>query len=128
MPDSIIEAIAGEELKYCPHCKTLKPLSEYHKNKVSKDGHQPICKKCRAELDKARNAKLREQKKDTPKFQPYTPEVIKTIDGRTLVKKETSDNKPLNQYTNREILEEIKRRGYVWDTMWIKQTVEYDKI
>ena len=128
MPDSIISAVAGEELKYCPKCKTLKPYSEFHKNKAAKDGLQPICKKCRSEADKIRNDKIRELKRFSSNLQTTSPEVIKTVDGRTLIKKETSDSKTLDQYTPREILAELKRRGYVWTEMWVKQTIDYDKI
>ena len=39
-------------------------------------------------------------------------------------------SKPLSDYTPRELLEELKRRGYVWDKMWVvtKQYVEFNKI
>ena len=125
MPDSVIAAAAGEELKYCPKCKTLKPYGEFHKNKAAKDGLQPICKKCRAEADKLRHQEISELRR---KLAEKPVEVIKTTDGRTLIKKESSDNKALDQYTPREILAELKRRGYVWTEMWIKQSVDYDKI
>jgi hypothetical protein len=35
-----------EELKRCSKCKTPKPLSEFHKRKGSKDGHDHYCKEC----------------------------------------------------------------------------------
>lgn len=127
MPDSVIAALAGEELKYCTHCKTLKPHSEFHKNSSAKDGLQPVCKKCRAEMDKERHDRRREQRNDFQRAQQSPQEVIKTIDGRTLIKKESSDSKTLDQYTPRELLSELKRRGYVWSEMWIRQTIDYDK-
>lgn len=144
MPDDIIEAMAGTELKYCPHCKTLKPLSEFHKNKAAKDGCQPICKKCRHESDAKRNQELKERRRllkekitsetQTQVTQPEETktmekkEIIKTADGRTLVKKEDSGLKPIEKYTPRELLAELKRRGYIWKEMYVKQTVEWDKI
>ena len=36
--------------------------------------------------------------------------------------------KPLSACTPRELLEELKRRGYVWDKMYVKQYIEYSKI
>ena len=141
MPDDIIQAIAGTELKYCPHCKTLKPLSEFHKNKAAKDGCQPICKKCRHEADAERHRKKRELKmaqkenniadnqiQRNQTEENMKPETIKTVDGRILVKKEDSGLKPLDRYTPRELLAELKRRGYIWKEMYVKQTVEWDKI
>jgi hypothetical protein len=134
-----IQHLAGEEMKYCSCCKTLKPVSEFHKNKASKDGLQPICKKCRAEKDRTRTTKAKAEsmtievepaqveKVIVPK-KPADPNIIITNDGRKLVRKESSDNKSLDQYTPREILAELKRRGYVWTEMWIKQTIDYDKI
>lgn len=37
---------------------------------------------------------------------------------------------PFVSFTPRELLEELKRRGYVWDKMWVetRQYVEYGKI
>lgn len=142
MPDEIIQAMTGTELKYCPRCKTLKPLSEFHKSKASKDGCQPICKKCRHEADVERNKMLNERKLAAKEInntdnqisvnqteeKMEKKEVIKTTDGRTLVKKEDSGLKPLERYTPRELLTELKRRGYIWKEMYVKQTVEWDKI
>jgi len=38
--------------KRCSHCKKIKPLSEFSKDKRSKDNHQCMCKKCHLELDR----------------------------------------------------------------------------
>lgn len=152
LPDAVINTavseLIGKEMKYCSRCKTLKPIDEFHHHSKTPDGHQPVCKKCRAELDKIRNEKKKaareEMKKDSvlidvpspvvekePIPVPVPPmkktDVIVTADGRRLVKSE-SQNKPLSEYTNREILAELKKRGYVWSEMWIKQTIDYNKI
>ena len=134
--ETMISALAGTEMKYCAKCKTLKPITEFHLNKSSKDGHHPVCKKCRSEEEKAKRQVYKDIFSKDMENIPVEPkrvgrppkEVIKTADGRTLVKREVSDNKPLSQYTNREILEEIKRRGYEWTDMWIKQNIDYNKI
>ena len=36
----------------------------------------------------------------------------------------------INFFTPRQLLEELKRRGYVWDKMWVEEReyVEYEKI
>lgn len=37
---------------------------------------------------------------------------------------------PISLFSPRELLEELKRRGYVWDKMWVEERkyVEYEKI
>ena len=37
---------------------------------------------------------------------------------------------PISSFTPRELLEELKRKGYVWDKMWVEERkyVEYEKI
>src|SRR5204863_5514003 len=46
-------------VKRCPRCGLTKPLSEFHLNRVRRDGHQSICKVCRAEIDHARYLRRR---------------------------------------------------------------------
>lgn len=41
-------------MKYCTKCKTNKPLSEYWKNKTTKDGYQAWCKPCWYVLTKSK--------------------------------------------------------------------------
>lgn len=41
-------------MKYCTKCKTNKPLSEYWKNKTTKDGYQAWCKPCWNVLTKSK--------------------------------------------------------------------------
>lgn len=49
-------------MKRCTTCNTLRPLSEYHKRKSSRDGHSPGCKSCKKKYNANRNAcsKVRE--------------------------------------------------------------------
>lgn len=37
---------------------------------------------------------------------------------------------PISSFSPRELLEELKRKGYVWDKMWVEERkyVEYEKI
>lgn len=45
-------------MKMCDTCKLMKPLTDYHKGKIYKDGHRPKCKKCVSIYTKARYAKM----------------------------------------------------------------------
>lgn len=39
-------------MKKCTFCKEIKDLSQFHKNKSKKDGHNNVCKTCRKEYHK----------------------------------------------------------------------------
>ena len=41
-------------MKRCPDCGIYKPLTEFHRSALRRDGRQSICKECRAEIDHAR--------------------------------------------------------------------------
>lgn len=53
-----------------------------------------------------------------------------SVDNKTVVQTETPHvvAKTLDKYTGRELLAELKSRGYIWDNMYVKQCVEYSKI
>jgi superfamily II helicase len=40
-------------IKRCQKCKEEKSLSDFHRNKTKKDGHNGICKACQAVVDKS---------------------------------------------------------------------------
>lgn len=50
--------------KECSKCHKVKPFSEFHLRKSSKDGRQPRCKKCNNEISKKYYQEHREQRKD----------------------------------------------------------------
>jgi hypothetical protein len=41
-------------MKYCPRCDQVKPLSAFARHAGRRDGLQPYCKSCRAEIDHER--------------------------------------------------------------------------
>lgn len=51
-------------MKQCPRCKTLKPFTEFGKNKATSDGYRWECKACQREYDlrfRTKNAKKRSE-------------------------------------------------------------------
>ena len=40
------------QMKRCVHCNITKPLSDFHKNRIRKDGHAIQCKECRREYQR----------------------------------------------------------------------------
>lgn len=121
------------ETKKCPCCGRELPVELFNKSKKNRDGLSTYCKFCHREKvhesyarKKAEKATLVKNAQEAADANPKA-DVIVTKDGRTL-RRVTVDCKPLKDYSARELLEEIKRRGYVWDNMWVKTPVEYSKI
>lgn len=79
--------------KVCARCKQEKPLSEFGVKKRTKDGLNPYCKDCIREYTK----ELKNKKKER-------------IEQLELVEKEGIKN--LANYTPRQLIEELSRRGY----------------
>ena len=106
------------------------PIEMFHISKKSADGRQSMCKKCKSEYSKL---KVEEQRKKIAEATKAVETMAKNSDSITLkdgtvLRKVDKDCKPLSDYTPRELLTELKSRGYVWENMYIKQTVDYNKI
>lgn len=60
-PAAFAQLMAADgALKWCPKCKALKPIEEFHKNRRTWDGLQCRCKPCQAVLASASMRKRRE--------------------------------------------------------------------
>ncbi len=51
VPD--IEHMYYQQMKRCPRCGRTKSLTDFHRTRLRRDGRQPYCKACRAEIDHA---------------------------------------------------------------------------
>lgn len=51
-----------EQTKICPRCGRALPLSAFNKNKAAKDGLQTYCRECKAETQRAYQARVRIKK------------------------------------------------------------------
>lgn len=40
--------------KTCKQCRRLRPLAEFHSNRLSSDGHQWTCKDCKSKIERER--------------------------------------------------------------------------
>lgn len=79
------------ETKKCIECGRERPISEFRKNYLSADGHTSVCNGCMS-------AKRREKKS------------ARTAEG--------GGNPALAEFKSRELIEELRNRGY-------KGTLEY---
>lgn len=109
-----------EEQKTCSSCGRLLPLSDFYKSARTKDGHENYCKECR----KKRNAINYKKRVTLP-----PPTVPNSIDQELLdcigpehVGKPIQRRTPLSAYTPRELMIELKRRGFTGHLDWIPPT------
>ena len=118
--------------KKCNHCGRELPLEMFHKCERSSDGHQPMCKACKAEYSAM---KLEEKKRKKEEIQKAVEKMPKdadsiTLNDGTVLHKVKQECKPLEKYMDRELFAELIRRGWQWEDggIWIKQFVYYNKI
>lgn len=155
MEENTFQAVAT---KRCSTCGKELPLSAFAKNKSSKDGLQHACRACHAEYDRNRlyGHKKRLEVTSTPVTPPpapaETPLMFKAaqtnIDALVELEEELRQREEaLNAreaaikakemtlkaevtLTNRQLLAELKARGYVWKPGGLKyiQDIDFDKI
>ena len=106
--------------KICQCCGKELPITEFYKNSVTKDGFEPYCKTCKAESNKMCYEKRKQLRTQIKELQEQNEELRQRI----IVNRE----KNLTLYDGRELLAELKRRGYVWQKMAVMQEVDYAKI
>ena len=99
-----------EETKICSRCKRELPLTMYTTNRSTKDGLQSHCRDCQRYYDQTRKERKKAQKENnnTLKIGKY---------------------EELSRFTPRQLMEELKARGYKWDYMLEPQRqIYYHKI
>lgn len=109
-------------MKKCSKCGRTLPLTEFNKSKSNKDGLQYHCKDCQSKAVRCSYLKRREQEncKRTPVRQqePNTSALTKVYAYPELAK-----------FQPRQLMEELKARGFRWEYMLEPQKkVYFDKI
>lgn len=103
------------KLKKCAKCGNEYPVTEFYKNNKNKDGLQSYCKKCHADM--ARDYAKRKSSTDR----------VETAEHTTLIK--VYGNPKLAEFTPRELMIELKARGFRWEYMLEPQRkIMYDKL
>ena len=117
-----------EQTKICHCCEQEMPVSEFPKNKRSKDGLNIYCKECQ-------NAKMRENRRrrnhrKTSTLPPPSviPDDILDGIGEEYVGKPIQRRTPLSAYTPRELMLELKRRRFIGHLEWVPPTPKPRKI
>ena len=107
------------ETKVCKKCGRELPLDQYFRNKATKDGHDSQCKECKTayalEYQKKYRARKREQAKENERIEFEKKYKIYT-------------NRELAKFTPRELMLELKARGYTGDLLYQEVKVTEHRI
>lgn len=108
-----VSAVETNERKKCYRCGMLLPVSEFNKSRMAKDGLQCMCRRCQSEVQRERYSKKVAE--------------ITSTSGKGLVK--VYAHAELAKFHPRELMEELKARGFRWEYMLEPQKkIFYDKI
>lgn len=85
--------MSEEIYKTCRRCGRTLPIEQFHANNSSPDGHKIYCRECSAEM--AKEYAARRLERNAPQTMGEG-----NVDG------------PLSTFKPRELIEELRRRGY----------------
>lgn len=116
--------------KVCPKCGRELPTTEFYGNKHNKDGLQDKCKDCQREWNREYHRRKKEERrieKLNPEDKVETEKVIVDAKEHTMAK--VYSEPELAKFTPRQLMVELKSRGYRWDYMLEPQRkIQFDKI
>ena len=105
--------------KVCRKCGRELPTESFFKNHTCKDGVDTICKECKSEYQRGWARKNKEKKK-AQKIENERIEFEKKYKIYT--------NKELAKFTPRELMLELKARGYEGELVFIEHIVKEHRI
>lgn len=101
-----------ETLRVCSTCHKKLPLSEFYKNRCRPGGHEYVCKSCKNEWHKEYQAKRKARQ--NAEEEAAHPDVLPFVVETPLLTLNLAD------ITDKELFEEIRRRGYTGDLRFSK--------
>jgi hypothetical protein len=104
------------ETKRCGHCGRILPIDQFSKKSKSKDGLRPYCKSCYKGIQEARKAGKKDEESEDKTY--YPSNAVAPAD----------ETNALEKFTPRQLLKELKRRGYRWSGMSVVMTIDYESI
>ena len=125
---SYVDKDTGITMKWCKSCQQYLPITEFHRNKANKDGHEFDCKACHNARTVAMHRKKTEEKKarkeaEQKEFEEYrrqkdlrsSAENCGEILDIEVVNELTDPIPPiptLYSATDDQIVDELRKRGY----------------
>lgn len=116
--------------KKCPKCGRELPTTMFYTNIRNKDGFQDKCKDCQREWNREYNKRKKEEKRLASLNVEDKVETKKVIvDEKECTMAKVYTNPELAKFTPREMMAELKARGFRWEYMLEPQRkVYFDKI
>lgn len=116
--------------KKCPKCGRELPTTEFYTNCHKKDGLQDKCKDCQREWNREYQRRKAKEKKIAALNIEDKVETKKVIlDEKECTMAKVYTNPELAKFTPREMMAELKARGFKWEYMLEPQRkVYFDKI
>jgi broad-specificity NMP kinase len=98
-----------EKTKICAKCKRELPLTMFTTNRSTKDGLQGHCRECQREYDRRRKERMKLERESAQAALRSASEIF---EGHVVYR-----HRDLARFTHRQLLEELKARGYKWERM-----------
>lgn len=111
--------------KKCNKCGRILPIECFNKNKASKDGAQSHCRECHKEMMRQYHIKRTEKELGISLQDNDVRKTTSTPQNLTKVYAHAD----LSRFTPRQLMEELKARGFRWEWMLEPQRkIYFDKI
>ena len=116
--------------KKCPKCGRELPTTEFYTNCRNKDGLQDKCKKCQSDWNREYNKRKKEERRIASLNKEDKIETEKVIvDAKEHTMAKVYSEPELAKFTPRQLMQELKSRGFRWEYMLEPQRkVYFDKI
>lgn len=104
--------------KVCACCKIEKPLSEFWKNARNKDGYDNYCKGCKSKIQRENRLKRLAKEANTLPPPVTSPAPNAASHAPLEHAEKPQQDKLLKDCTPRELILELKNRGYKGRLVW----------
>lgn len=112
--------------KVCPKCGRELPTTEFYGNRHNKDGLQDKCKDCQREWNREY---LKRKKAERMKSEDKVETTKVVVDTKEHTMCRVYSEPELAKFTPRQLMQELKSRGFTWDWMLEPQRkIYFDKI
>ena len=112
--------------KVCSKCGRELPITEFYGNRHNKDGFQDRCKDCQREWNRE-YAKRKKAERMKSEDKVETKKILVDTQERTMCR--VYSEPELAKFTPRQLMQELKSRGFTWDWMLEPQRkIYFDKI